>query len=123
MPHFILEHSSNILESPVTTDLLRSLHTLLVDCGPFKLEDIKSRVHCHQVYCVADGSSDTAFVHLQLALLPGRSEDIRRSVSERLLEFLKRSFSQSLESLCCSLTVELRELDKNTYQKFTSGKL
>lgn len=122
MPHFILEYSSNTLDPAVDAAWLSRLHALLIESGPFKLEDIKSRVLRHETYCVGDGGRANAFVHLQLAILTGRSAEIRRAVSERLLEFLQESFPRSAKELCCSFSVEIREMEKDCYSKYTTGK-
>lgn len=123
MPHFILEHSANLIEAPISASFLKKLHELLIEIGPFKLNDIKSRIYSLGTYCVADGKENNAFIHLQLAILPGRSPEIKQLVSARLLEFLKFSFQRSLNALSCSLTVEIRELEKETYSKITSGEI
>jgi 5-carboxymethyl-2-hydroxymuconate isomerase len=44
-------------------------------------------------------------------------------VGEKILAFLKGEFARSFEKLNCSYTVEVREMDKETYFKTKSGKL
>ena len=123
MPHFVLEYSDNILEEVDFEDFFKKLHTLLVEVGPFNLSDIKSRAIRHQEFCVANGQESNAFVHLTLAIFKGRDLSIRQAMGERLLAFLKGEFAGSFEKLNCSFTVEVREMDKETYFKTTGGKL
>ena len=123
MPHFVLEYSDNILEKVDHKDFFKKLHTLLVDVGPFNLSDIKSRAIRHQQFYVANGQESNAFVHLTLSIFKGRDLSIRQAVGEKLLAFLKGQFARSFEKLNCSYTVEIREMEKETYFKATNGKL
>ena len=123
MPHFVLEYSDNILEEVDFKDFFKRLHTLLVHVGPFNLSDIKSRAICHQEFYVANGQESNAFVHLTLSIFKGRDLGIRQTVGEKMLAFLKGEFARSFETLNCSLTVEVKEMEKETYFKTTGGKL
>jgi 5-carboxymethyl-2-hydroxymuconate isomerase len=123
MPHFVLEYSDNILEKVDYKDFFKKLHTLLADVGPFNLCDIKSRAIRHQPFYVANGQESNAFVHLTLSIFKGRDLSIRQAVGEKILAFLKGEFARSFEKLNCSYTVEVKEIDKETYFKATSGKL
>jgi 5-carboxymethyl-2-hydroxymuconate isomerase len=123
MPHFVLEYSDNILEEVDFKDFFEKLHTLLVDVGPFNLSDIKSRAIRHKEFLVANGQESNAFVHLTLSIFKGRDLSIRQAVGEKLLAFLKGEFARSFEKLNCSYTVEIREMEKETYFKATNGKL
>ena len=121
MPHITLEYSANLFESRINSDLLQNLNSLLASLGPFNIEDIKSRAIRHEAYAVAEGSKNRAFVHLQLAVLPGRPPELMRTVTERLMEFLKQNFSRSFKELKCSFSIEVRELIKDSYSKASSG--
>jgi 5-carboxymethyl-2-hydroxymuconate isomerase len=123
MPHFVLEYSDNIPGEVDFKEFFKRLHTLLVDVGPFKLSDIKSRAIRHQEFYVADGQESNAFVHLTLSIFKGRDLGIRQAVGEKLLAFLREEFARSLQKLNCSYTVEIREMDKETYFKLVSGDL
>jgi 5-carboxymethyl-2-hydroxymuconate isomerase len=117
MPHFVLEYSDNILEEVDFKDFFERLHTLLVENGPFNLSAIKSRAIRHQQFYVADGKEPNAFVHLTLSIFKGRDLSIRQAV------VLKGEFARSFEKLNCSYTVEIKEMDKDTYFKAMSGNL
>ena len=123
MPHFVLEYSDNILEEVDYEDFFKRLHTLLVENGPFNLSDIKSRAIRHKQFYVADGQESNAFVHLTLSIFKGRDLSIRQAMGEKFLAFLKGEFARSFEKLNCSYTVEIKEMDKETYFKVISGKL
>jgi len=120
MPHFILEYSDNILEEIKPNDVFQKLHQILVEHGPFNLSDIKSRAVKHQDYYVSDGNPSNAFVHLKLSIFKGRELSIRQTVGDMLLEFLKNQFARSYQQLRCSITVEVNEIDTDTYFKLSN---
>ncbi len=123
MPHFVIEYSDNILEEVDFKAFFKRLHAVLVENGPFNMSDIKSRAIRHQHFCVAHGKESNAFVHLTLSIFKGRDLSVRQAVGEKILLFLKKEFARSFEKLNCSLTVDIREMAKDTYFKATSGDL
>ncbi len=115
MPHCLLEYSSNIIEKNKSRDALQAIHTALDKTGLFQLADIKSRAVEHKDFFIGDGNESRAFVALTVSILSGRSDETKRSVSSACLEALKKIFSESLSSLKLSITVQIKELDKNSY--------
>jgi len=120
MPHFILEYSNNILEEIKPHDVFQNLHQILVENGPFNLCDIKSRAVKHQDFYVSDGHESNAFVHLTLSIFKGRALDVRQAIGEMLLEFLKNQFARSYRELRCSITVDIKEINTDTYFKIST---
>ena len=109
------EYSDNILEQSDVDDLFKRLHELLIQHGPFKLSAIKSRVIRHQEYFVADGNNSNGFIHLTLSILKGRDLKLRQELGKSILSFLKEEFSHSHAKLKCSITVDIHELNTDTY--------
>ena len=122
MPHMILEYSDNVLDRPEPGTLLREMHDTLVKCGPYAMQDIKSRIVVHDKSLTSDGQKDQAFVHLQLAIMP-RDEKIMKDTSEKMLAFLQDKFPKTKRDANCSFSVEIRLLEKNLYVKAASGTL
>ncbi len=120
MPHFILEYSDNILEEVDPKDVFQRLHQLLIENGPFKLSDIKSRAVAHKDFYVSDGNDANAFVHLTLSIFKGRGLSIRQEVGKKILAFLQKKFARSYKELHCSITVEIKEINADTYFKISS---
>jgi 5-carboxymethyl-2-hydroxymuconate isomerase len=123
MPHCELEYSDNILGNLDNSDILKPIHNVLVETKLFSLNDIKSRVIVHHTYLIGDGSRERAFVALKISILSGRDELTKKSISEKCLEVLKKSFSESLEKLKLSITVEIQEIDKGTYGRIKNYNL
>jgi 5-carboxymethyl-2-hydroxymuconate isomerase len=123
MPHIILEYSDNIKEHVDFDLLFQRLHALIVQNGPFDLVNIKSRAIAHSHFYVADGGAQNGFVHLSLSIFAGRDLTLRKALGEKLLAFLQEEFAQSFATLNFSITCEMREMDKETYFKASSGRL
>lgn len=117
MPHCILEHSSNVLDNYDYKDFFSKLHTIIIETGPFNLDQIKSRVIKHNEYLVGDGSSEMAFVTLQIKILSGRELMIRKRLSEGALALLEKTFPLSRQKLQCSITVAIEEIDRETHSR------
>ena len=120
MPHFILEYSDNILEEVNHKQLFQNLHRLLVENGPFNLSDIKSRAVAHRDFYVSDGNDANAFVHLTLSIFKGRELDIQQQIGNKLLAYLENEFARSYAVLKCSITVEIKEINTDTYFKISN---
>lgn len=123
MPHFILEYSRNVSDVVSIPALFEELHQLLKDSGPFEVSSMKSRAIEHEHFFVSDGVRDQAFIHLELAIVAGREESLRASVSRKLLQFIKEKFANTAREKNCSFSVEVREIEASTYSKESSGVL
>lgn len=123
MPHFKLEYSTNISEKPVASELFSKLHHLLCEIGPFEISSIKSRIYPCENFFVSTGDRGQAFIHLELSILSGRSEETKKKVGEQLLGFLREEFIQTAEGKNCSITVDIRELNAAVYAKLPCGEL
>lgn len=121
MPHCILEYSGNIADPVDLHDLFRELHDVLVGTGEFALADIKSRAIRHEVYLIADGDPDRVFITMNLAILSGRSDEVKAHMARAVRELLERSFPRTLAEKKCSLTVQVSELHRPSYQKVLGG--
>lgn len=121
MPHIVLEYSENIPKPSEPELFLLKLHRALAASGPFELTKIKSRMVKQKRFCVAGGGEDQAFLHLELAILDGRSVEERKAASNALLSCLIEEYGPLLENLNCSITVEVRELESASYTKAVQG--
>jgi 5-carboxymethyl-2-hydroxymuconate isomerase len=117
MPHLILEISDNVEDRPDLKKVLMALHSALVETGLFALEDIKSRVIRHEVFAVGDGRAERAFVALSVQILGGRSDGVKASISGEMLGVLERFFPLSLRGEGNSITVQVVDIHRASYQR------
>lgn len=116
MPQLHLEYSANLRALDTDKALLR-LNSALVASGQFNDEvDIKSRAVAHETFRIGIAPAERAFVHVKLALLSGRSADIKRQLSASLLDVLKE-LVPAQAGLDIQLCVELLDIDRDAYSK------
>ena len=103
MPHLILEH--NIEDEEAVKYVCKKLHGCLAKQETVKLESIKTRSVFVSSLVVGTGTKTQNFAHLNLKLLMGRSEDLKNTISQNLLEVLKASLKNGV------MSVEVNELE------------
>jgi 5-carboxymethyl-2-hydroxymuconate isomerase len=117
MPHLVLEYSANVPDQPDFRRVLLDLHEALMATALFERKDIKSRAVRHDVFAVADGAGDRAFVALSIAILDGRPDEVKAALSEAALEVLVRAFPKLAEGGRGAISVEIRDLHRASYRR------
>lgn len=111
MPHFVLEHSGNLSNESLDLD---GLFTRLIDeavaTGIFPLAGIRCRAHNCEHFRIADGTASFAFVHLNVRIGAGRSEEQKASAAKLLFAVLTDHLSAIYESQGLAISFELTEL-------------
>ena len=117
MPHLVLETSANVPDEPDLKRVLLDLHDALVASSLFERKDIKSRVVRHDVFAVADGAEDRAFVALSISILDGRPDDVKAALSDAALDVLVGAFPRLAEGGRGAISVEIRDLHRASYRR------
>ena len=117
MPHLVLEHSANVPDRPDLRRVLLDLHDALAATGLFERKDLKSRAVRHDVFSVADGAEDRPFVALSIAILGGRSDEVKAAISETALDVLVRAFPELVAEGRGAISVEVRDLHRASYRR------
>ena len=117
MPHLILEYSDNLVGPLDHPTLLRELHAALEEFGEFKLDQMKSRVVARDRYFVGAGDPANIFVHLAVYILSGRAPELRQRIAGALLGVLTRELEPNIRGRPSDLTVDVREMVRETYAK------
>ncbi|SPY34243.1 5-carboxymethyl-2-hydroxymuconate Delta-isomerase [Pasteurella canis] len=110
MPHFIVEATENLREDVDWQLLFSQVHDYLASTGIFPLGGIRSRVHWVDVYRMADGKEDDAFVHITLKIGAGRCADSLKPVGEQVFRILTDFFTPLFEQRYFALSFEIAEL-------------
>ena len=110
MPHFIAECTDNIREEADLPGLFAKVNEALAATGIFPLGGIRSRAHWLDIWQMADGRHDYAFVHMTLKIGAGRSLESREEVGEMLFALIKTHFAELMASRYLALSFELDEL-------------
>ncbi|WP_296404502.1 5-carboxymethyl-2-hydroxymuconate Delta-isomerase [Psychrobacter sp.] len=119
MPHVIVQATPNVIIKN-RESLLKKLNNTLWQTGHFgSPEALKARMLDVENFLVGteDDQQTEGFVYVQLRLMPGRSQQIRNELSEKLLHCLQQELL-SLQSgrVKVQYCVEVIELSE-AYQK------
>lgn len=112
MPHLTVEYSRNIEDDVAPRDLLARLHETMVATKVFPIGGIRVRAAPRDLYIVADGDPDNAFVAVTLRVGRGRDEATRKRVSQTLMSALAEVTASSFAKRGLSLSVEIQEIDE-----------
>lgn len=112
MPNLVLEYSNSVDERVNIQGLLEDLHQVTLNCGLFDVPSVKSRTLCCHNWLVGNEADNVDFVHISFELLSGRTEEQKRELSRLLMQTLQEKASH-----ICSLTINIREMDKSCFQK------
>ncbi|MGH1485174.1 MAG: 5-carboxymethyl-2-hydroxymuconate Delta-isomerase [Cellvibrionaceae bacterium] len=113
MPTCIIEYGKDLEKEIDIPDFIDALHKTLNNSGLFEENDIKTRAAPFVHYKI--GTTEKSFIHINIHILSGRSSEQKRSLSQSVLQHLK-----TLNLINFSLTVEIREIDRDSYSKIVT---
>ena len=117
MPHLTIEYSRNLEDSFALADTLREVNATLVASGQIKDElDLKSRIVPLDVTVVGTGAGDRGFVYCLLRLLPGRTDEVKAELSERIGVVMRNRIPRP-DGMVVQLSVGVTEMHKPSYVK------
>lgn len=119
MPHLTIEYSDNLPQFDASHALM-ALNQALVASGQFEEIDIKSRAIRFTDFLVGTSTANRAFVHAKLAILSGRSIEIKQELSKNLLSTLNGVCAWPAV-LQVQLCVEVLEIERQSYAKMSVG--
>lgn len=119
MPHLTIEYSDNLPQFDANKALM-AVNQALVASGQFEEVDIKSRAVRLSHFLVGTSTANGAFVHAKLAILSGRSIEIKQELSKTLLSTLNAVCAWPA-TLQVQLCVEVQEIERQSYAKMSVG--
>lgn len=111
MPHIIVEYSSNLESQVSPRRLVDALHRAALGTGVFPLGGLRTRAERRDVYAVADGDPENAFVAVMARIGAGRDAETRQSVAAALMAVLETETAEAFRTRGLGLTVEVQEID------------
>lgn len=117
MPNLTLEYTRNLPAFDINAVLV-DCNRVLAESGQFLEIDIKSRAFGIDDFAIGTASGQRAFVYATLALLSGRSVEIKRDLSQRILSVLQQHFP-SIPGLTLQIAVELTDMERDSFSKIT----
>ena len=117
MPQIVLEYSSNV-QIGDDNEILAKIHQILNEVGKINLNNCKSRIIEQSRYLVGNGDPDNAFMHLEIAFMEGRSDELKKIIGHEILNYFKTVITGNTQ-----ITVHITDLLKNAYFKHPAGTL
>ncbi len=122
MPHIITEFSADF-----SADLAKNLatqvqkhFTSLASEGNFDVTQCKIRFLSFSDYFVGlSNESSASFVHLTIKILAGRTVEVRKKLTALCLQSMQEIYQTQCQKNRVDFSVDLVEMDKETYQKTT----
>ena len=117
MPHIVIEYSANLESRLDVPGLVRAVHETAVGTGVFPLGGIRTRAARRDIYRVADGNPENAFVHMVARIASGRDLATRKRVGESLFATLCDRLTGVYDSTPLGISFEIQEIDPDTSWK------
>lgn len=128
MPHIVVEYSVNLEEQISAGELVRRVHEAALGTAVFEVGAVRTRGEPRQLYEIADGDPENAFIHVAARIAPGRDPDTRRRIGQALLDALWSIAEPIWDTTPLGLSVEVNEIDdtaalrKNNLQEHVAAK-
>ncbi|WNI25127.1 isomerase [Streptomyces sp. ITFR-16] len=115
MPQITVDYSAELDETFDRPGFAGALHPLIAETVSTKTAACKTRFRRVEETAVADAPAGDAIVHIDIALLPGRTPEVRALLTESVLELLAAHIRPDA-GLTLHLSAETRDLDPS-YRK------
>lgn len=106
MPHITVEYTDTL--SIDVPKLLSALHHDLAERDTINIHAIKTRAIPVQYVIVGDGQEPDKMIHITLKLLPGRSDELKKTMAQGLFDAAKTRTHDDRISVTCEV-VDLHE--------------
>ena len=116
MPHINLETTSDVVENQDIVDILERLVNKLATFDTVSSHAIKAHHALRHTWLIGEGGPH-GFIHCEVAILTGRPQDLKNAIADGMFAELVACFPASHESKEAGITLELREMEKETYRK------
>jgi 5-carboxymethyl-2-hydroxymuconate isomerase len=116
MPHIILETTADLFENANIPDILEALVTKLSGFDTIDSKAVKGYHTLRSNWHMGEGAP-AGFAHCTVGILAGRPCELKKAIAKGMYEEMCSHFAMSMENNEVSLTLELREFDRDTYQK------
>ncbi len=110
MPHCIIEYAKELEQIIQPKQLNHAVFLGALKSELFEQDDIKLRAIAYEHH--QTGNEKINFVHITVRLLSGRSTEQKKQLSHLIL-----TESKKLQLMNISLTVEITEINRDTYCK------
>ena len=109
MPHLTVEYSANLEPDVDAARLVATVHDAALATGIFPEGGIRTRAARREVYAIADGHPDNAFVHLAIRIGAGRSRTPASRRGQTIFAALTAALEDIFTARPLGISMELTE--------------
>lgn len=109
MPQITVDYSASLTDAFDRRGFAGALHPLTAKIVSTPVDTCKTRFRCAEETFVADGAPEHAVVHVELALMPGRTDEVKAELSRAVLE-LVRAYTGSAPGAVVHWSVDVTDL-------------
>jgi 5-carboxymethyl-2-hydroxymuconate isomerase len=113
VPHIIVEYSANLEATVPIAALVADVHRAVLATGIFKLGAVRTRATRRDIFVIADGDPQNAFINVVARVASGRPPEKRRGLAEAIMTVLDRQTATSAKSRGLALSVYVEEIDED----------
>ncbi|WP_405391258.1 isomerase [Streptomyces sp. NBC_01102] len=110
MPYITVDYSAELDDSFDRRGFALALHPLVAETVTTKIPNCKTRFRRVDESVVGDAPTGDAIVHISIALLPGRTPQVKERLTESVLELLAGHL-KPVDDLVVHTYAETRDLD------------
>lgn len=111
MPHLIVEYSANLEPELDMGHVISVLHEAALATGVFPIGGVRVRASRRDLYKIADGHPDNAFIHVQARIGAGRTPEVRTQAAEMIFAQLKAVTAEVYAARAMGLSFEIVEIE------------
>ncbi|WP_343591244.1 5-carboxymethyl-2-hydroxymuconate Delta-isomerase [Paracidovorax wautersii] len=116
MPHLTIEYTDNLAGFP-EAEVLQAVNAAVASHPQIPEEaDLKTRLVRVSRFEIGTAPANRAFIHAQLRLLSGRSPEVKKELTTRIADVLRR-LSPRPEGVMVQLSAEVVDMDRPSYAK------
>ncbi|MCZ4121709.1 5-carboxymethyl-2-hydroxymuconate Delta-isomerase [Streptomyces sp. H39-S7] len=119
MPHIAVDYSATLTDTFDRQGFAQALHPLVAKIADAQVSGCKTRFRPLDEIVISDGGTDEAMIHIQVALLDGRTPETKLELSTAVLA-LAREHTTGTPGLTVHTSVEIRDLGRASYQRYSS---
>ena len=114
MPHIRLEYTANI-QTIISSELFDQLFKVIIQTAKVKSQNCKSRAIKITNFHTGSKNDSEGFVHLEVKILKGRSEEIRNQIGMKSLKVLQTYFKDNKSVEYIQYSMEIQEINPLNY--------
>jgi 5-carboxymethyl-2-hydroxymuconate isomerase len=121
MPHITVDYSDALTETFDRRGFGLALHPLVARTIEGTVAGCKTRFRRVDEYVIADGADDIAMVHIEVALMQGRTPDVKAELSRAVLD-LVRDHIKPTPGFALHTSVDISDLARGCYSSHVRPK-